>query len=135
MIYSGKFALCMNDNSSLVETPIVAEAKGPVKPSEQVIALRKNIQAFADSHVSLLEKIREKDQTIDELTFERSYLRETNLELRRQNGSLGRTIHELREKVAELDNEAEEHYNAYKEQCRLNGHLGRRISEYKQGYR
>lgn len=139
MIYTGKFALCMNDNSDWVEIPRIAEAKEPVRPSEQVIALRRNIQAYADSHASLLEKIGKKSQTIDELTFERSYLRESNLELRRQNGSLGRTIHDLRVQVAELREEvtdlrdvANNNYNAYKKQCIASGHAGQHVHELKQ---
>lgn len=139
MIYGGKFVLCMDDNSNWIEVPRVAESKEPVRPSEQIIALRRNIQAFADSRASLLEQINKKNQLIDELRGDKDFLERSNLELRRQNGALGHTIHDLRVQVAELRDEVSElkeisdnNYNAYKEQCKLNGRLGHSIGELRQ---
>lgn len=55
---------CMTENNEL---PTIAEAKESVRPSEQVIALRRNIQAYAGSIASKLE---EKDTIISSLKSE-----------------------------------------------------------------
>lgn len=86
--YSDKIVYCMtndNDNGSeisslcdfdhifdfgnpnIVETPTVAEAKEPIRPSHQVIALANEIKSFAGTQIPLLEQIAEQKKTIEAL--------------------------------------------------------------------
>lgn len=135
-LYSTNYSCCMNNTNNIVDVPVNQSEHS------QAEDLRREISAYAESHASLLEEIQRKNQKIDELTYDKYYLRESNLELRKQNGGLGRKIHELREANielreanAELINDVNDNYDAYKEQCRLNGQLGRRIAELKQELR
>lgn len=66
-IYNKDIVLCMNENTNIVETPPVAEAKESVRPSHQVIALKKEITDYAGSQVELLEKIERRDIKIHKL--------------------------------------------------------------------
>lgn len=66
-LYSDKVIYCMNTNPDIGEIPPVAEAKETHRPSHQVIALRRNIQAYAGTLASHLES---RDQIIDEFQEE-----------------------------------------------------------------
>lgn len=124
--YGYNYAFCMNNTNNIIEAPVNEVI------NSQAEDLRREISAYAESHASLLEEIDRKNQLIQSLLDSGKRKSSQILELRRQNGALGRTIHELRENVANLEKEADDYYYAYKEQCKLNGHLGHRISELKQ---
>lgn len=51
----------INDN-----IPILAEAKEEIRPSHQVLALRKEVVDFAGTHLPLLEKLEAKNQIIEQ---------------------------------------------------------------------
>lgn len=129
VIYSTNYAFCMNNTNNIIDI------SPNLDTNSQAEDLRREISAFADSQATLLEKIDTKNKSIQELIQTSNRQRLEILELRRQNGALGRTIHDLRETITDLEKEADDYYNMYKGQCKLNGHLGRRINEYKQSSR
>ena len=58
-------AFCMTENSDL---PIIAEAKEPARPSNQVIALRNEIIGYAKEQILFSEQIAEQKLAITTLT-------------------------------------------------------------------
>lgn len=61
MAYSTNYAFCMTENSDI---PQIAEAKDIIRPSHQVLALKKEITDFAGNYITMLE---EKNAIIDHL--------------------------------------------------------------------
>lgn len=62
LFYENKIIYCMNDNSTGLKAPTVAEAKETA--SHQVQTLKKEITDYAGSQVELLEKIERRDLKI-----------------------------------------------------------------------
>lgn len=124
--YGYNFIYCMNNTNNIIEAP-VNEAI-----NSQAEDIRREVSAYANTQASLLEEIDRKNKFIQDLLQDNNRHRTANLELRKQNGSLGRTIHELRANVSNLSKIANNNYNAYKEQCIASGHAGQHVHELKQ---
>lgn len=67
---SSNINYCMNENSNIIETPIIAEAKEEVRPSHQVLALKNEINAFIGPQLDLLEQIEKQTNEIKKLQEE-----------------------------------------------------------------
>lgn len=61
--YGNNIIYCMTENDI---SSTIAEAKEPIRPSQQVIALRRNIHAYAGSQIQLLETIEQQTAIIEE---------------------------------------------------------------------
>lgn len=128
-IYGDNIIYCMNGSNNLVEAPTSQTSHS------QSEDLRREITAYVGSHVSLLEEIDRKNEYLQHLLQISKRKSLEIIELRKQNGALGHKIHDLREDIANLEDEANSFYDAYKKQCKISGRLGNQVGDLKQELR
>lgn len=56
----------MNDNPNTADIPIIAEAKEPYRPSQQMLAIKREIMAYAGGQAHFIERIDEQCRIIEE---------------------------------------------------------------------
>lgn len=121
----------MNETPSGADIPTIAESKSTEKPSHQVIALRRNIQAYAGTIASHLES---RDQIIEEsrqeITNLAHRLDQSNLTIRRLETEKSKVLGELTQIKSELSIKNREIRNLTTE-IEGSGHL----ASYKEGYK
>src|SRR3546814_7481107 len=84
ILYGNKIILCMNENTNIIETPTIAEAKETYQMSE----LKQEIRSFAESQMHLLERIEYQNATIESQKAEIADLTETLTQTRREFSKL-----------------------------------------------
>lgn len=132
LLYSTNYAICMNNSNNIVDMPV---SQSSHSQSED---LRREITTYVESHVSLLEEIERKNEHIQQIFQNNNRKTLQIIELRKQNGALGHKIHDLRDNVANLQDDANSFYDtyeAYKRQCKISGRLGNQVGELKQELR
>lgn len=131
ILYSNKVIFCMNEATNSVEAPIVAEAKETVKPSHQIIGIRRNIQAYAGSLATHLES---RDQIIEE---SRQEIVELTQRLDHYTSSIQRITAEKNKALEELKAAKSELYWEKNEVTKLTRDIegGGNLSRYREGYK
>lgn len=52
-MYDNKIIYCMNENPDMISAPAPAETKTPVRPSHQVLALKREIVDYAGTQAQV----------------------------------------------------------------------------------
>lgn len=66
VLYGNNTVFCMNDNSNLGSVPEIAEAKETIRPSQQLLAIKREIMTYAGSNAYLFDRIEEQTKLIEE---------------------------------------------------------------------
>ena len=109
-INNEQIAFCMTENNDLGSIPAIAESKDVIRPSQQFLALKREIDSYAGAQLHLLEHvdeqariIAEQKQTIEELTNTIKGSIKTTYYGSFRSGGLEETISDLRNQIRRLE--------------------------------
>lgn len=98
LFYGTKLIYCMNDNPDPICTPVVAEAKEIHRPSQQLLAIKREIMTYAGAQTNFIERLDEQTRVIEDQKTTISDMQNEIVSLRKKlerNKLLEQEINEL----------------------------------------